>query len=629
MQGNNLSDNIATSLNSAPYRRVTMAQPKVNTTHLADGSMLVESDEPLGDYERQIGLWLRRWAKERPDQIFVGEREGSGHWRTITYAQARKSCDAISQALLNRGLNDKTPVMILSENSVNFALLALGAMQVGIPVAPISPSYSLASQDFSKLLRITGLLKPGLIYAEDGDQYHKAIAAINDTGCKIVMTRNPPNNFKVTDFQTLLGVIPTIEVENAFATVGPDHVAKYLFTSGSTGSPKGVINTQRMLCSNQQMVVQVLGFLALTPPIMVDWLPWHHTAAGNAIFNIVLSNGGTYYIDGGKPVEGRFDQTLANLREISPTVFFNVPTGFSTLLPYLENEKPLRDKFFKELQFIWYAGAALSQDIWDRLEQVAYEATGERIVITSGFGSTESTPCLTFAHWHGSGLGNMGIPLPGCEVKLAPVQDKLEIRAKGPSISPGYLGEADLTVASCDEDGFFKFGDAMRLLDHQDPSKGLIFDGRLSENFKLASGTWVNTGILRTQLVAACAPAVQDLVICGENQNYLALLAWPSISGCQQISPAHAQTDADLLALTKNLKIRTYINNALATFNRTAGGSSRIVRRVILMAEPAQIDAGEITDKGYINQPITQTRRADLVSKLYCDPPSAQVMEIK
>ncbi len=621
-----MTDAIQTTAENAPRRQINLAQPSICVEQIDDGGLILRSRDPLQDYDRQVGVWLRRWGKERPDKIFLGEREASGDWHTVTYAEARKTCNAISQSLLDRGLGQEKPLMILSENSINFALIALAAMQVGIPVAPISPSYSLVSDDFARLKLIAKLLNPGLIYVEDGSRFEKALKAIDTNNCEIVVSRDAPDGIKVTDFQDLVSTIPGSEVEQAFETVTPDHIAKYLFTSGSTGMPKAVINTQRMLCANLQMTVQVLRFLADTAPVVVDWLPWHHTAAGNLMFNIVLSNGGSYYIDNGKPVPGLFDQTIANLREISPTLYFNVPAGFNALLPYLENDKSFRQNFFKDLQFIWYAAAALSQDIWDRVENVAFEATGERIVLTSSFGTTESSPCLTFAHWHESQLGNVGVPLPGCEIKLAPVDGKLEIRAKGINISPGYLGEPELTADSRDEDGFFKFGDAMRLLDPDDPAKGLIFDGRLSENFKLTTGSWVNVGTLRTDIVAAAAPMLQDLVICGHDRDYIAILAWLSVSGCQEILVTGA--DTDLATLVKNSDIRVFLSKALASFNLTAGGSSRIIRRAILMNEPAQIDAGEITDKGYINQRLTLERRADLVVDLYSESPSDQVIEI-
>ncbi len=621
-----MASNKSKKIETAPLRPVALAKSAVAVTRLSDGGMLLKSKDPLLDYDRQIGVWLRGWAKQRPDQVFLGERDDSGGWRTITYSETRTACDAISQFLLDRRLDHTSPVMILSENSINFALLAIAAMQVGIPASPVSPSYSLVSRDFSKLIPISKLLNPGLIFAEDGAKFEEALKALDTSNADIVVAQNPVLGLETTLFSELLSATPGPGVDEAFANVTPDHIAKYMFTSGSTGTPKGVINTHRMLCANQQMTSQTLQFLADEPPVVVDWLPWHHTAAGNFMFNTLLCNGGSYYIDTGKPVPGLFDQTLENLRDISPTMYFNVPAGFASLLPHLEREKPFREKFFKNIKFIWYAGAALTQDLWDRIEHVAFKATGERIAMSSGFGTTESAPSLTFSHWHASQLGNVGAPMPGCEIKLAPMGDKLEIRAKGPSISPGYLGDPDLTASSLDEDGFFKFGDAMRLLDPDNPSKGLIFDGRLSENFKLSTGTWVNVGLLRTDIVAACAPALQDLVVCGHNKDFLGVLAWPSLTGCQEISGLGA--DADMATLIKDPKVRTHIAETLSNFNATAGGSSRVIKRVILMAEPPRIDADEITDKGYINQGATLVRRANLIGGLLSDKPPRTVIKI-
>ncbi len=559
--------------------------------------MILTSDDPLGDYHRQVGIPLRQWAEKTPDRVYLAERDLNGEWRKLTYAEARRICDSLSQALLDRDLGPDRPVMILSENSINFALLSLAAMQVGIPASPISPSYSLASRDFSRLRPISDLLKPGIVYVEDGARFATALEALDLQRAELVVTRDPPPGIAATAFDDLASTKAGRAVDRAFDAVTPDHTAKYLFTSGSTGTPKAVINTQRMLSANQQMAVQTLCFLADNPPTMIDWLPWNHTAAGNMLFNMILFHGGSYYIDGGRPVPGLFDETLRNLKDVAPTVYFNVPAGFGALLPHLEQDKAFREHFFKDLMFTWYAGAALTQDLWDRYERVAYQATGERIVMTSGFGTTESAPSLTFAHWADSRLGNIGVPLPGVELKLAPVGEKMEIRAKGPGISPGYYKDPELTAASRDADGFYMFGDAMKLIDPDDPEKGMLFDGRLSENFKLSTGTWVSVGTLRTDVIATAAPVFQDLIVCGHDRDYLGVLAWPAITGCRDVSGLGA--DADVQTLIGDPKVGAHVAKTLSAFNKTSGGSSRRIKRVILMAEPAQIDANEITDKGY------------------------------
>ncbi len=614
------------SLDDAAYRPVSLAGPSVDVDRLADGALILKSTDPLGDYHRQMGIPLRLWAEQSPNRLFLAERNLDGEWRKVTYAEARGICDRLSQALMDRGLNRRRPLVILSDNSVNFALLGLAAMQVGIPVSPVSPSYSLMSSDYSKLKPIIELLEPGIIYVEDGAAYEKALNAIELKDAEVVVTRNPPAGIRATFLESLLAAAPGPAVDEAFDAVQPDDTAKYLFTSGSTGAPKAVINTHRMLCSNQQMNVQTLRFLADHPPVMVEWLPWNHTAAGNQIFNMVMFHGGSYYIDGGRPVPGKFEETLRNLRDVSPTAYFNVPAGFAALLPHLEQDAGFRDHFFKDLEFVWYAGAALTQDLWDRFERVAYRATGRRIVMTSGFGTTESSPSLSFAHWPGAELGHVGLPLPGAELKLAPVGDKLEVRAKGPLMSPGYYKDPELTAASHDEDGFYKFGDAMRLVDPDDPKRGLIFDGRISENFKLATGTWVTVGQLRVDLVAAAAPLIQDMVICGHDRKYVAALAWPALPGCREI--AGLGEDTGISEVIGHPDVGAALAKKLAASNAAAGGSSRRIKRLMLLEEPAQIDANEITDKGYVNQRAVLERRADLVDALFADPAPEQVIEI-
>ena len=616
------TDNIA----GASYRAVALAGPSVDMERRAGGGIILRPTQPLGDYHRQMGIPLRLWAERSPDRLFLAERNLDGEWRKVTYAEARGICDRLSQALLDRGLNRRKPLVILSDNSVNFALLGLAAMQVGIPVSPVSPAYSLMSSDYSKLKPIIELLEPGIIYAEDGRLFEKALKAVALKDAEVVAARNPPDGIAATPYDDLLTAGAAPAVDEAFEAVSPDDTAKFLFTSGSTGTPKAVINTHRMLCSNQQMNVQTLQFLADHPPVMVEWLPWNHTAAGNQIFNMVMFHGGSYYIDGGRPVPGKFGETLRNLREVSPTAYFNVPAGFASLLPHLEGDWAFRDHFFKDLEFAWYAGAALTRDLWDRFERVAVQAIGQRIVLTSGFGTTESSPSLSFAHWPGAELGHVGLPLPGAEIKLAPVGDKLEVRAKGPIMTPGYYKDPDLTAASHDEEGYYKFGDAMRFVDPDRPERGLIFDGRISENFKLATGTWVTVGQLRVDLIAAAAPLIQDMVICGHDGEFVAVLAWPALPGCRAL--AGLDGESGVAEILKNADIQAALAEKLAAFNAAAGGSSRQIKRLMLLEEPPRIDANEITDKGYINQRAVLARRADLVEELFADPPSGRVIEV-
>jgi len=601
-----------------PIRSISLATPSITATPLSGGGVTLQSNDPLGDYETQLGELLRHWADARPDTVFLGERTADAAWRTVTYGETRTACDAISQSLLDRGLGPERPVMLLSGNAIDHGLLSFAAMQVGIPIAPVSPAYSLMSTDFAKVKLIKELVKPGLVYAASASVFAKVLAAVPFGNAEIVTGDN---------FTDLTTATPGAVVEEAFAAVTGDHVAKYLFTSGSTGTPKGVINSQRMLCANQQMSVQQIPYYMEVPPVLVDWLPWNHTFGGNYVLNLALKAGGSLYIDEGKPAPGLIDRTAANLKDIAPTAYYNVPAGYHMLLPFLEADGELREKFFSRLGLIFYAAAALSADLWERLETLAVETTGERIMMVSAFGSTESAPLMTSAHWPVNEAGNVGNVTPGAEVKLAPTQNKLEIRGRGPNITPGYLGRPDLTETAFDEDGYFRFGDAMRLEDENDPSKGMWFDGRVAEDFKLASGTWVHPGVLRPDLISAAAPTIQDAVIAGHDRAFIAALAWPNASGLRGI--AGASEDADPVGLMADEKVRGHIRGHVEAHNKASGGgSSRVVKRILLMAEPPQIDANEITDKGYVNQRATLERRADLVTRLYEDVPDDEVIVI-
>jgi feruloyl-CoA synthase len=605
-------------LTSAPIRSISLATPSITSTPLTGGGVMLRSNEPLGPYETQLGDMMRHWADARPDGIFLAERNPDGDWRSVTYAEARVQCDAISQSLLDRGLGADKPVMLLSGNGIDHGLLSFAAMQVGIPIAPVSPAYSLMSADFAKVKLIRELVQPGLVYAASNAQFEKVLAAVPFGDAEMVIG---------DDFSKLTAATPGTGVEDAYRSVTGDHVAKYLFTSGSTGTPKGVINTQRMLCANQQMSVQQIPYYMEVAPVMVDWLPWNHTFGGNYVLNLALKTGGALYIDEGKPAPGLIEKTAANLKDIAPTTYYNVPAGYGMLLPFLENDKELRENFFSRVGLIFYAAAALSADLWQRLERLAIETTGERIVMVSAFGSTESAPLMTGAHWLVSQAGNVGNVTPGAEVKLAPDENKLEIRGRGPNITPGYLGRPDLTEAAFDADGFFRFGDAMRLEDDKDASKGMLFDGRVAEDFKLASGTWVHPGVLRPDLIAAAAPVIQDAVIAGHDRDYITALAWPNAAGLRGL--IGAAEDADIDALMRETKTRDYIRDAVRAHNQTSGGgSSRAVKRLLLMAEPPLIDANEITDKGYVNQRACLERRADLVQRLYPETPDAEIILI-
>jgi len=565
------------------HTRLRYAPAEVEIEKRADGTIVLRSPQALKPYARAVGDWLLHWYERAPDRTFIAERKGDG-WRRVSYGDALSDARRIGQALLNLGLNADKPVAILSDNSVDHALLALGAMHVGVPVAPISPAYSLMSKDFAKLKYIFDLLKPGLVFAAEPEKFAPALAAVGATS---------------TPVAKLLETNPGATLEAAFSRLAPDTVAKILFTSGSTGTPKGVINTHRMLCSNQQSWAQLWPFLEDKVQTLVDWLPWNHTFGGNACFNMVLRNGGTLYIDGGKPAPGLIDVTAKNLREISPTMYFNVPRGFDLLMPMLEQDAALRRNFFRDLDMVFYAGAALPQNLWERLEKLALTEKNGELAMLSAWGSTETAPMASCVHYPIERAGVVGNPAPGCALKLVPSGGKLEVRVKGPNVTPGYYRRDDLTKEAFDEEGYYRIGDAMKFADPAAPGKGLVFDGRVAEDFKLTTGTWVHTGAIRVKLIAAGNPIIQDAVITGHDRNEIGALVF--------LSPA-----------AKDIDVRAKLSQALKDLSNE-GGSSTHPLRLLVMTEPPQIDGNEITDKGYINQRAVLERRAALVEKLYSD----------
>ncbi|MDP7521309.1 MAG: AMP-binding protein, partial [Arenicellales bacterium] len=462
-------------MESAEEGRPLFAPPNIRATFADDGSIIIDSAQPLGDYETHLGEMLRYWATKKPGHLFLAERNQDDEWRRISYAEAALSADALSQSLIDRGLSAQRPVMVLSGNSIDHALLALGSMQIGIPVVPLSPAYSLMSQDFNKLSALFELVTPGLIYVADQGVFSKALDQLPLEGIELV-TSGPISGGGATHFNHLVKTASTDEVERAFASVTADSIAKILFTSGSTGMPKGVINTHGMLCSNQKSLALTWPFLEHQPPVLVDWLPWNHTFGGNHNFNMILRNGGTLYIDDGKPAPGLIDKSIKNLKEIAPTLYFNVPAGYNMMLPHLEQDVQLRDRFFEQLQLIFYAAAALPQDLWDRLQAVSIKSRGRTTVLTSAWGSTETAPLATSAHFPLDHAGNIGVPVPGVSLKMVPVESKMELRVKGPNITPGYYRRPDLTDAMFDSEGYYLIGDAGKLINPDKPGDGIEFD---------------------------------------------------------------------------------------------------------------------------------------------------------
>jgi feruloyl-CoA synthase len=535
----------------------------------------------------------------------------------MTYAAVAATVRCIGQALLDQGLGPERPVLILAENSIDHALMALGAMQVGVPVTPVSTAYSRRSQDFAKLRAVRDQVRPGLVFADDGAAHTASLDAIGLDGAELVVAGTPHPRLGGTAFSTLAATEPTSRVDAAFAAVGPDTIAKILFTSGSTGDPKGVVNTQRMLCSNQEAWALGWAFLTDRPPVLVDWLPWSHTFGGNATFNLALRNGGSYTIDPGRPAPGLIDKTVATLREVSPTVYFNVPGGYAMLLDHLERDAALAQSFFRDLDLLFYAAASLPQSVWDRLDAVAQRTLGRKVPMVSAWGTTETAPMATLVHFTMDRPGNIGVPAAGSEIKLVPEGDKIEIRVRGPNVTPGYWQRPDLTRALFDDEGFYRPGDAVRLADPDDPGAGIVFDGRLSENFKLTSGTWVSVGALRVAAIAACDPIVEDAVVTGHDRDEIGLMVFPSLAGCRALCP-HLP-DAPLTVLVAETAVRDALAAGLARHNESAGGSSRRIARAIFLTAPPSIDRGEITDKGYLNQRAVLGNRRDIVDSLHGD----------
>jgi feruloyl-CoA synthase len=609
----------------APLRPVKLGPADVTVERRGDGAILMRSPHPLPAYPRMLTERLAHWASAAPDRVFLAQRDVRGAWRTITYAETYTAVRAIAAALLERGLNADRPVAILSGNDIEHALLGLAAMHVGIPYAPISVPYSLLSQDFGKLKAIVEVLAPGLVLAANGAAFARAIAAALPHGVEVVVTNNPPPARAATLFAQLVKPAAMADVETAHARVMPDWPAKILFTSGSTGRPKGVENTHRMLCANQAMIRAGLAFLADEPPVIVDWLPWNHTFGSNHNFGLVLDNGGSLYIDEGKPLPGAIEATVRNLRDVAPSVYFNVPKGFEMLLPYLAAEPALRETFFGRLKVMFYAGAALAQHVLDAYEELAVRTTGERILFMSSLGSTETAPAALSCNWDCDRVGNVGLPLPGVELKLVPRDGKLEARLKGENIMPGYWRAPALTADAFDDERFYKIGDALKFADPSDPAKGLLFDGRLAEDFKLATGSWVSVGPLRAAFIAHFAPLVRDVVLAGADRDEVTALIFPDLDACRKIAD-RLPADAPVRLLLASRNVMEAFARLIDTFAATSTGTSNRVTRAVLLAEPPSLDIGEMTDKGSINQRAVLAHRSSMVEELYAAAPAAHVI---
>jgi feruloyl-CoA synthase len=586
-----------------------------------DGVRYLRGDSVLESHAHRMTDRLVHWAETQPDRTFMARRErtadgGTGEWRRISYREALEAARSIGQALLDRGLGVDRPVAILSENSLEHALLALGCLYVGIPYCPVSPAYSLVSQDYDKLRHALHTLTPGLVFASD-TRYAKAIGATVGADLEVVLGEGTLDGRQVTPLAHLLATQPTPAVEAAMQATGPGTIAKFLFTSGSTKLPKAVINTHGMWCANQQQMRQSMPVLAEEPPVLVDWLPWNHTFGGNHNVGLTIYNGGTLYIDDGKPTPALMAETLRNLREIAPTVYFNVPTGFEAIAQAMKADPVLRRNLLSRVRMFFYSGAALAQPVWDLLHEVQEAEVGERIVMGTGLGMTESSPFAVFVTNPEVKSGHIGLPTAGMELKLVPVDGKTEIRYKGPNVTPGYWRNPEATAECFDEEGFFCTGDAVLWIDDANPHLGLKFDGRIAEDFKLATGTFVSVGPLRARIIAAGAPYTQDAVITGLNRNEVGALLYPTMA-IRKLAP-HLPADAPLKDVLESAAVQDHFQGVVDALAKQSTGSSTRVARLHLMHEPPSIDKGEVTDKGSINQRAVLKHRDALVQAFHDD----------
>lgn len=599
------------------FRPARFWHPRIAVRTGAEGTLYVAQQEALPPWPRRATEPLLQWAARVPDRTLFADRGPDGAWRRLSFRQAAESAASLGQFLLDAGLSAERPLVILSGNDLEHARLALAAIHVGIPYAAVSPAYSLVSTDFERLRSVFGILTPGMVFAADAGRFLPAIEAVAQPGTRLLFTHGARETGE--DFAAALATSATPAVDAAFDAITPDSVAKFLFTSGSTGSPKAVINTHRMICSNQVMARETFAYFKDEPPVLLDWAPWHHTAGGNKLFFLPVFNGGTLHIDDGNPTPAGIEKTVRNLKEVSPNWYFNVPKGFEALIPYLERDADLRESLFADLKMLWYAGAGMAQHTWDALERLAVAATGARVVIGTGLGATETAPAALMCTWPQDRPGNIGLPCHGVSLKLVPLEGKLDARVKGPNVTPGYWRAPELTAAAFDEEGYYRFGDALRPADPDDIAAGFLFDGRTAENFKLDTGTWVSTGALRTQLVDHLGGLARDAAIAGADRPFIGALVFPDLEALRALSGLGR--DATPEQLFADRQVVAALRTRLQTLAKESTGSSTLIRRLILVHPPASLDSGEMTDKGSINQRAVLASRADLVEELYRGSP--------
>ncbi len=603
------------------FKTLNARNPGVATRTLANGDIVLSAPAPQ-QCERTIVAYLRSHAANHPARTVLAERDASGCWRRVSYAEMKNWADAIGQGFIDFGLTAGGAVLVLSDNSIEHAAIALGAMTVGVTVVPVSPAYSLQDMTYKKLHHVVDVVKPALIFVQDAQRYAPVLRELAKTRAKVIAVDNAGDELGVWRFADMLHRSPTHAVEQAYERTGPDTIAKVLFTSGSTGSPKGVINTQRMLCTN--MAMQDAMWQAEEnefPYVTISWMPWNHTMAGNGLFHRSLRQGGTYYIDHGKPLPGAYAPMVASLREISPHSHSDVPAGFSMLADALEADADLNNRFFANLRFLQYAGASLPESLWVRLQRLSVAATGKLTPFITGYGCTEAGPLITQLYWTISGSGVIGLPAPGIEVKLTAVDDqRYELRARGPNITPGYLNDAARTAAAFDSEGFYRTEDSVTFVDANAPEKGLRFASRVSEDFKLQTGTFVAAGPVRANALRYLSPLIRDVVLAGENRAYLALLAWPNIAECRVVA-GPACSDLSDVEIIAHPRVLATIRAALEQHNQQHASTSQRIARLLLLHEPPSSAENEITEKGYVNQRRVLERRASDVMALYGDQP--------
>ena len=610
--------------NSSAPKEGRLAPPAAVCEYRDDGSFIMKSPTPLQPYARCVGEWLDYWAKKKPDHPFISERLGDG-WYTLTYAQVRNKIGKIAQGLLNLDMPSCHPIVFLSGNGVSQALVTLAAYHVGIPVATISAAYSLRPTDFTRLNWILNTLEPSAVFVDDAEKYKKALHGV-EVDSRLIIENNAELFPQAVTFSSLLETIETGAVQAHFERVNPNTTARYLMTSGSTADPKFVVHTQRVLCSNQQAISQCWKFVEEREIIVVDWLPWSHVFASNHNFNMVLRNGGSFYIDDGMATEQRIERTIENIKMVKPTLYFNVPRGYELLLPYLENDAELAESLFGRLELLFYAGAALPKVSWNRLVEASKTYREDPLFVATEWGTTETAPVITNVHYMIDGPGNIGLPVPGVEVKFVPTEDKFEMRVRGEFIFTRYLGDPSITEDAFDEEGFYYTGDAGYLANANRPEQGIIFDGRITEDFKLNTGTWVSAGVLRPLLVDAFSPYALDFVITGHDQKYASAMMFAT-KYLYELAGDPNQT-LDVAELSDHPEVRKTLLERMEQFYKDNSGSSRHIKRLIILDTLPCLESGETTDKAYVNQRKILARRNDQVMKLYAVNPGKEVIRL-